>query len=162
MFKRPLWGKAVFVLMVAVLCYPLTAQAGVVTVKLSFEEPLDQQSLSGGTTTQTTENQLPTDTPSEIIIEQAGPEEPKTATQIMTSAMDFGASFLFTAPIQVYKIPISYTFKDKYKVGITLPYVYKNLEGRFTDVSLTNSGLGGSYHHSGQPGRRCFNTPGCL
>ena len=127
--------------------------AGQITVGLSFEEPSEEQALEGGATVQTLETQMSIETATETITElttdaeaeiapEEVPEEEAEKRGLLVGTTSAGIGVTYSKHLQVYKIPISYKITKNIKLGLILPYVRKDLEGRFGGEDLTDEGLG--------------------
>lgn len=94
--------------------------------------PTSLQDITGGTTVQT-------------IIDQATLMTPTlTNTPGKTTGKTTGLAINYSSHIKVIALPLSYTLNKKSEINVSLPYVSKNLVGRYSisDTELTRSGLG--------------------
>jgi hypothetical protein len=112
-------------------------------------EPLNLQEIPGGAEVQAIETQVLTITPDEAVnslIEEIGdediPDAEAPAEGPGTGINSAGIGVTSSAHLKVYKIPLSYNITEKLKVGAKIPYVIKNMKGRYGGNELRNEGLG--------------------
>ena len=140
--------RTILVLLILLVVFSTPVSAGQVTVGLSFEEPQDAQAIEGGATVQTLEAQTSTETAAETITElttepeEEAPEEEAEKRGLLAGTTSAGIGVIYSKHLQVYKIPISYKITKSIKLGLILPYVRKDLKGRFGGEDLTDEGLG--------------------
>jgi hypothetical protein len=70
------------------------------------------------------------------------PAPTPAAPSIMPGTIEASLQSLYSSPIQVYSIPLSYAFTENIKMELSVPYVRKQLKGEYTGADLTASGLG--------------------
>ncbi|MBN2058958.1 MAG: transporter, partial [Deltaproteobacteria bacterium] len=70
------------------------------------------------------------------------PAPTPAAPSIMPGAIEASLQTLYSSPIQVYNIPLSYAFTENLKMELSIPYLRKQIKGEYTGADLTASGLG--------------------
>jgi len=144
--------KIFSVLFLCTILFPLSSHSATFSISSDFglTATTETQALDGGSTVQTVDSviggdELVTSFPEEQFGSSPSDTDPSdTDPSVMglSRSGGVGITMIISTHIKVYQLPLSYLVKPNFKIGVTIPYVQKNLKGRFNGEDLTDSGLG--------------------